>query len=184
MRLTILILLQFTILHICRIFTISNFRPSPLQFPGFSGEGRNLDSGLSHSKRRQPHATPFPSSTRIRLTPPEAALPARAAGLPRRRQLRLLQPHRAAGYLIGGPQQIEIAEVTGIGCPTKGVGAQTAVRLKAALTLARKALQETEAELFKPAIQRSAEEIHLAHNHPSSDPSASPEDVAPTRMVA
>ena len=40
---------------------------------------------------------PFPSSTCIRLTPPEAAPPARAAGLPRRRQLRLLQPSRAAG---------------------------------------------------------------------------------------
>ena len=39
------------------------------------------------------------------------------------------------------------------------------------------------AELFKPAIQRMAAAIILVHNHPSGDPSASPDDVSVTRAV-
>jgi DNA repair protein RadC len=83
--------------------------------------------------------------------------------------------------LIGGPQQIEIAEavlarftnitrlqqahvseiaeVKGIGRPTKCVGKQTAVRLKAALALARKALQETDEE--RPIIHNPADAAAL-----------------------
>ena len=38
-------------------------------------------------------------------------------------------------------------------------------------------------ELFRPAIQRSAASVILLHNHPSGDPSPSPEDVALTRSV-
>jgi len=38
-------------------------------------------------------------------------------------------------------------------------------------------------ELFKPAIQKSAASLILAHNHPSGDPTPSPEDVALTRSV-
>ncbi|MEN6481901.1 MAG: DNA repair protein RadC [Anaerolineaceae bacterium] len=38
-------------------------------------------------------------------------------------------------------------------------------------------------ELFKPAIQRSAASIIIVHNHPSGDPSPSPEDIALTRSV-
>jgi DNA repair protein RadC len=39
------------------------------------------------------------------------------------------------------------------------------------------------AEVFKPAIQRMAAAILLLHNHPSGDPSPSPDDVAVTRAV-
>ena len=39
------------------------------------------------------------------------------------------------------------------------------------------------AELFRDAIQRSAASIILVHNHPSGDPTPSPEDVALTRMA-
>lgn len=39
------------------------------------------------------------------------------------------------------------------------------------------------AELFKPAIQRMAATIILVHNHPSGDPTPSPDDVAVTRAV-
>jgi DNA repair protein RadC len=39
------------------------------------------------------------------------------------------------------------------------------------------------AEVFKPAIQRTAAAILLLHNHPSTDPSPSPDDVAMTRAV-
>ena len=39
------------------------------------------------------------------------------------------------------------------------------------------------AELFKPAIQRQAAAIILCHNHPSGDPTPSPDDVAVTRAA-
>jgi DNA repair protein RadC len=38
-------------------------------------------------------------------------------------------------------------------------------------------------ELFKPAIQRMAPAIIVCHNHPSSDPTPSPDDVAVTRAI-
>lgn len=38
-------------------------------------------------------------------------------------------------------------------------------------------------EVFRAAIQQSAASIILAHNHPSGDPTPSPEDVALTRAV-
>ncbi len=38
-------------------------------------------------------------------------------------------------------------------------------------------------ELFKPAIQHHAASILMVHNHPSGDPSPSPEDIALTRAV-
>ncbi len=38
-------------------------------------------------------------------------------------------------------------------------------------------------EIFKEAIQSSAAHILIAHNHPSGDPEASPEDVALTRRL-
>ena len=39
------------------------------------------------------------------------------------------------------------------------------------------------AELFKPAIQRMAAAIIVTHNHPSGDPTPSPDDVAVTRAI-
>ncbi len=38
-------------------------------------------------------------------------------------------------------------------------------------------------ELFKPAILRNAASILMVHNHPSGDPTPSPEDIALTRAV-
>ena len=38
-------------------------------------------------------------------------------------------------------------------------------------------------EIFKPAIQRMASAIIVVHNHPSTDPTPSPEDVAVTRAI-
>jgi DNA repair protein RadC len=38
-------------------------------------------------------------------------------------------------------------------------------------------------ELFKPAIQRMAPAIICVHNHPSQDPTPSPDDVAVTRAI-
>ena len=39
------------------------------------------------------------------------------------------------------------------------------------------------AEVFTPAIRRNATSIIIVHNHPSSDPSPSPEDIAITRRM-
>ena len=157
--------------------------------------------------------------------------------------------------LVGGQQQIEVAEAlldhfTNIRklhqahaeeiASIKGVGQSTALRLKAALELARRMVNETDteqptihgpadaaglvqyemslleqeylkvilldtrnkvmdiveiyrgslnssqvrvAELFKPAIQRMAAGIIVTHNHPSGDPSPSPDDVSVTRSI-
>jgi DNA repair protein RadC len=38
-------------------------------------------------------------------------------------------------------------------------------------------------ELFKPAVRRGATAIIVAHNHPSGDPTPSPDDVAVTRAI-
>jgi DNA repair protein RadC len=156
--------------------------------------------------------------------------------------------------IIGGSDQLEVAErvigkfgtVKGLAlahpeeiAALQGVGKQTALRIKAAITLGRKILQPEEehttihspgdaaailspilayreqeylvvlvldtrnrvidtveiyrgslnsspvrvAELFKPAIQRNAAAIILSHNHPSGDPSPSPEDISLTRTI-
>ena len=37
--------------------------------------------------------------------------------------------------------------------------------------------------MFRSAIQRSAASVIMAHNHPSGDPTPSPEDVALTRAA-
>lgn len=39
------------------------------------------------------------------------------------------------------------------------------------------------AELFRPAITRNAPAIFICHNHPSGDPSPSPEDIACTELM-
>ena len=38
-------------------------------------------------------------------------------------------------------------------------------------------------EVFKPALQRNAASVLVSHNHPSSDPTPSPEDVNVTRAI-
>jgi DNA repair protein RadC len=38
-------------------------------------------------------------------------------------------------------------------------------------------------ELFKPAIRRNAAALIVVHNHPSGDPTPSPDDVAVTRAI-
>ncbi len=40
------------------------------------------------------------------------------------------------------------------------------------------------AEIFRDAVARNSSSIILAHNHPSGDPTPSPEDVEVTRAVA
>jgi DNA repair protein RadC len=37
--------------------------------------------------------------------------------------------------------------------------------------------------LFKPAVQRMAPAIIVVHNHPSQDPTPSPDDVSVTRAI-
>jgi len=38
-------------------------------------------------------------------------------------------------------------------------------------------------ELFKPAVRRGAAALVVIHNHPSGDPTPSPDDVAVTRAI-
>jgi DNA repair protein RadC len=38
-------------------------------------------------------------------------------------------------------------------------------------------------ELFKSAVRRNAASIIVAHNHPSGDPTPSPDDIAVTRAI-
>jgi len=45
------------------------------------------------------------------------------------------------------------------------------------------ATQVSVGELFKPAVQRMAPAIIAIHNHPSGDPTPSPDDVAVTRAI-
>ena len=157
--------------------------------------------------------------------------------------------------VVGGSQQIEIAEklLAHFGgnlrriyhahvselAAVPGIGQQTAVRIKAALSLGLKLQEPTDerpvinspadaaalvqhemsllqqehlkvilldrrnrvldivdvyhgsvnssqiriAEIFKPAIQRMASAIIVVHNHPSSDTTPSPDDVAVTRAI-
>ena len=157
--------------------------------------------------------------------------------------------------VVGGAQQIEVAEgiLARFGgdvqriykahvaelASVRGVGQQTAVRIKAALALGLRLTEPTGdrpvinspadaaalvqgemslleqeflrvmlldtrnrlldivevyhgavnssqvrlAEVFKPAIQRMAPAILVCHNHPSGDPTPSPDDVAVTRAM-
>jgi DNA repair protein RadC len=39
------------------------------------------------------------------------------------------------------------------------------------------------AEIFKTAIRRNATNIIIIHNHPSGDPTPSPDDIAITRAI-
>jgi len=39
------------------------------------------------------------------------------------------------------------------------------------------------AEVFRPAVQRMAPAIICAHNHPSMDPTPSPDDISVTRAM-
>jgi DNA repair protein RadC len=38
-------------------------------------------------------------------------------------------------------------------------------------------------ELFKSAVRRNAASLIVAHNHPSGDPTPSPDDIAVTRAI-
>ncbi len=134
-----------------------------------------------------------------------------------------------------GLYQAHVAEIGSV----KGIGPQTAARLKGALALGKKLNQDSQehpqihspadaaalvqyemslleqeylkvllldtrnrlieivelfhgslnmtqvrvGEVFKPAVQRMAHGIILVHNHPSGDPSPSPDDIALTRAI-
>ena len=59
-------------------------------------------------------------------------------------------------------------------------------RIEDIVTLYRGSLNTSQVrvgELFKPAIRRNAAAIIVVHNHPSGDPTPSPEDIALTRAI-
>ena len=59
-------------------------------------------------------------------------------------------------------------------------------RVLSAITLYRGSLNSSQirvAEIFKSAIRANSASIIVLHNHPSGDPTPSPEDVAVTRSI-
>jgi DNA repair protein RadC len=38
-------------------------------------------------------------------------------------------------------------------------------------------------EVFKPAVRRNAASVIIVHNHPSGDPTPSPDDIAVTKAI-
>jgi DNA repair protein RadC len=197
------------------------------------------------------------------LSTPPTYRPTKLKTLPLRDQPAYRVSSNAAGCsliellaaVVGGAQQIEVAEgiLARFGgdvqriykahvaelASVRGVGQQTAVRIKAALALGLRLTEPTGerpvinspadaaalvqgemslleqeflrvllldtrnrlldivevyhgavnssqvrlAEVFKPAIQRMAPAILVCHNHPSGDPTPSPDDVAVTRAM-
>jgi len=59
-------------------------------------------------------------------------------------------------------------------------------RVMGVVTIYRGSLNSSQVrvgELFRPAIRRNAAAIIVVHNHPSGDPSPSPDDIALTRVI-
>ena len=93
---------------------------------------------------------------------------------------RLLSNSTDAASVLLELLQDEPAEVFGILCLT------TKLRVIAYHEVSRGTLDSTSAhprDVFRTAILANAASIVLAHNHPSGDPSPSPDDVALTRTL-
>ena len=88
----------------------------------------------------------------------------------------------------GGLLGLARAEFTDLAAK-RGLGPAKASQLKAALELARRYKGNANAaiiragEVFRPAIKAAATATILVHNHPSGDPTPSPEDVQVTRRL-
>jgi DNA repair protein RadC len=88
-------------------------------------------------------------------------------------------PADAAGLLMPAMGTLEQEEMRILLLDTKN-------RVIAIVTLYRGSTNTTllrVGELFREAVRRNAVSIIVAHNHPSGDPTPSPEDVAVTRQI-
>lgn len=93
---------------------------------------------------------------------PSISSPADVAALVQYEMAALEQEHLRVIQLNTRNQVLEIAEIT------KGSLNAAMVRI---------------AEVFKPAIRRNAAAVILVHNHPSGDPTPSPDDLALTKAI-
>jgi DNA repair protein RadC len=88
-------------------------------------------------------------------------------------------PATAAGLLMADMMRLEREEMRVILLDTRNH--VTAVHMVASGNVNTIAIRL--AEVFRPAVQQNAVALILAHNHPSGDPTPSPEDVAVTRAA-
>jgi DNA repair protein RadC len=103
----------------------------------------------------------------------------RAATAPPTDRVRIGSPADAAGLLMADMSVLEQEELRVLLLDTRN-------RVISVVSVYRGSLDSTPVrigELFKEAIRRNAAGILAAHNHPSGDPSPSPEDIAMTRML-
>jgi len=94
-------------------------------------------------------------------------------------RLQVRSPADAANLLMGEMQMLEQEHFCSMLLDTRN-------RVIAVVTVYIGSLNTTAiriAEVFREAIRRNAAAIIVAHNHPSGDPSPSPEDVAVTRNI-
>jgi DNA repair protein RadC len=100
--------------------------------------------------------------TMERNRPPKVHSPADAANLVMA-EMGLLEHEELRTILLDTKNHV-------VGIPTIYVGSVNTTMIRVS-------------ELFREAIRRQCTSIIICHNHPSSDPSPSPEDVAVTRMA-
>ena len=89
-------------------------------------------------------------------------------------------PADAANYMMGRMSLLEQEELHVMLLDTKN-------RIQGTEEVYRGSLNTTQirvGELFRKAIRTSTNSIIIVHNHPSGDPSPSPDDIAVTKMIA
>lgn len=89
-------------------------------------------------------------------------------------------PADAANYMMGRMSLLEQEELHVMLLDTKN-------RIQGTEEVYRGSLNTTQirvGELFRKAIRSSTNAIIIVHNHPSGDPSPSPEDISVTKMIA
>lgn len=92
---------------------------------------------------------------------------------------RISSPSEAAALLMPKMRDLVQEELWVLLLDTRNRVAKTQVIYKGSLNTSIVRI----AEIFRPAIAQAAAAIILAHNHPSGDPSPSPEDIRVTREI-
>lgn len=94
-------------------------------------------------------------------------------------RLQIRNPDDAANLLMGEMSALEQEQMRVLLLDTRN----RVIEMKMIYQGSLNTTQVRVAELFREAIRRGAAAIIVAHNHPSGDPSPSPEDVSITRAI-
>jgi DNA repair protein RadC len=94
-------------------------------------------------------------------------------------RLQIRTPADAANLLMGEMSALEQEQLRVVLLDTRN----RVIEMKMIYQGSLNTTQVRVAELFREAIRRGAAAIIVAHNHPSGDPSPSPEDVSITRAI-